>query len=473
MHPLHCVSRGLLLCGVLSAAVFADPLLVSKDPAAPYHTIQSAIDASPDNGVVHITAGIYEENLKITRPIKLQGDGWDKTTLIAHGLTAKEARIIELEAELRVLKSKDANEENAARLAAAHSRLETMAAIQIDRAHGVEISGLKLSTSPASPENPRQLTAQALLSLSSAEVHIHDCALLGGIGNGVQIANASDAQIDHCLIAALWNTGIEIGSRGEPVSKVNIHDCDIRNCYYAGIGIGPGNDVSIERCRISGTAWHGVRYDDASPRIENNRIFGVARSGIYASGKTAATVKDNLFYRNEMCGISCWMHSADTIENNTFADNTRSGLEILGASSPTVQKNIFFHTGAGIAFNSIEDTRSATKDGFALAPGARISDNLFFQNTPDIQPPAKGWPAAFTAENTPTLATSGSVADPHLAKGDNYTLAADSPAREKQIGLAEPLPAASPWPIQKEELAIIPDGPTRDYSKWKFASAAP
>jgi hypothetical protein len=63
------------------------------------------------------------------------------------------------------------------------------------------------------------------------------------------------------------------------------------------------------------------------------------------------------------------------------------------------------------------------------------------------------------------------------AGAGDYTLAADSPARRGGIGVAEPLPAASPWPAQPEELAIIPDGVTRDSSKWKrkesVARAAP
>ena len=55
----------------------------------------------------------------------------------------------------------------------------------------------------------------------------------------------------------------------------------------------------MDRACRSGTAWHGVRYDDASPTLTANHIFANARSGIYASGKTSAIIKDNLFTANE------------------------------------------------------------------------------------------------------------------------------------------------------------------------------
>ena len=59
-------------------------------------------------------------------------------------------------------------------------------------------------------------------------------------------------------------------------------------------------------------------------------------------------------------------------------------------------------------------------------------------------------------------------ADPKVAgTGDNFRLAADSPARLAKAGAADPIAFASPFPIQPEEISIIPDQDTRDFSKWK------
>ena len=209
-----------------------------------------------------------------------------------------------------------------------------------------------------------------------------DCAVLGAVGNGIHIVNDSNVEIDHALVAATWSTGIVIGEKASRPSRVHIHDSDIRNNHYAEIRIGAENDqVRIERCRISGAAWHGVRYDDASPTIENNLILGNARSGIYASGKTSATVRGNLFYANEMGGLSCWFQNTDRIENNTFAENQREALAILGASKPAVRKNIFYSHPSAVLIGDIgDDSPEAKSDG---TPD--LQDNLFWANEHEAQ----------------------------------------------------------------------------------------
>jgi hypothetical protein len=72
-----------------------------------------------------------------------------------------------------------------------------------------------------------------------------------------------------------------------------MRDSDVRNCYHRCVTL-VTEEATVERCRISGSAWHGIRYDNCSPKILNNHIFGNARSGIYASGQTRATVVGNV-----------------------------------------------------------------------------------------------------------------------------------------------------------------------------------
>ena len=239
----------------------------------------------------------------------------------------------------------------------------------------------------------------------------------------------------------------------------------MRNCHYAGVRIAADNDdTRIERCRISGAAWHGIRYDNASPRIVNNLIFGNARSGIYASGETAAVVSGNLFYANEMCGVSCWFQNADTIEGNTFVENQRSGLEILGASKPTVRRNIFYANPTSVFLGNIgSESRFAQSDGTVA-----LDTNLFWANEHDVawRPDANTVETIVPGQETHTLQT-----DPQFAAAEtkDFSLAAGSVARQKDVGVADPMPLASPWPLQPEERAIIPEGDTRDSRQWRHA----
>src|SRR5205814_8851535 len=140
---------------------------------------------------------------------------------------------------------------------------------------------------------------------------------IGPSNDGIIATHNSDLQMQHTLVAAVWGTGVQAqrSRNGSTVAKVHLRDCDIRNCYYAGVTLG-SDESTVENCRISGAAWHGIRYDDCSPTIQNNLIFANARCGIYASGSTHATIRNNFFWKNEMDAISCWFNNNDTIERN-------------------------------------------------------------------------------------------------------------------------------------------------------------
>ncbi len=143
-----------------------------------------------------------------------------------------------------------------------------------------------------------------------------------------------------------------------------IRDSELRNVYHYGMSFGRGCDrVSILRCRISGTMWHGIRYDNASPLIEGNLIYANARSGIYASGRTRATIRGNIFFRNDMSGVSCWFKNEDLIEKNTFADNQREGLAVLGSSKPKVIANIFYQNPIAIVQGAINEDGTRNRRG--------------------------------------------------------------------------------------------------------------
>jgi parallel beta-helix repeat protein len=238
-----------------------------------------------------------------------------------------------------------------------------------------------------------------------------------------------------------------------------MRDSDVRNCYHRCVTI-VTDEATVERCRISGSAWHGIRYDNCSPKILNNQIFGNARSGIYASGRTRATVAGNVFWRNEMDAISCWFNNVDTIERNTITGNLREGIAVVGGSKPTLSRNIFARNPIAVTCSKV----ASRGQPLAEAPSGdpRIEANFFFENPGQVQ----------DGEVAKPLPPGNQSADPKVADAsDNFRLAADSPARLANAGAADPIAFASPFPIQPEETSIIPDLDTRDYSKWKKPSA--
>ena len=49
----------------------------------------------------------------------------------------------------------------------------------------------------------------------------------------------------------------------------------------------------------------------------------------------------------------------------------------------------------------------------------------------------------------------------------DFSLAPQSPGRKESVGASAPPSLESPWPLQPEEAAIIPDTDTRDSRLWK------
>ena len=396
-------------------------LTVAKDRSAAFTSIQAAIDAAPTNATIKIAPGIYEENLVIEKPLTLAGAGWERTVVIARTTNQPFAT-----------------------------------ALTVRRVEGVQIRGLKFAD--PTPGSKNAMSAGAVVEFRQAGVEMTDCAVAGGPGYGVAIVQGANVNLHHSLVAAMWGYGVIIaGGKGLP-SHAHIFSCDIRNCCGGGIGIGPGkDDARIERCRISGCGFHGIRYDDASPIIVSNVISGHAISGIYASGKSGAVIRHNLFYKNEMDGMSCWPGNHDCIEGNTFVQNLGEAIAVVGSASPAVRRNIFYEHPTAISQSKCGEEFPGANDPSSLT----LDMNLFWQN-------GQNWHSTISdkpwAECTNSLFLDPQFRNP---KAEDFSLAENSTARSEGIGADELLPVASFRQLQPEEQGMIPPGESRESRHWR------
>ena len=274
--------------------------------------------------------------------------------------------------------------------------------------------------------------------------------------NGVIVSNGSDVEIRGTLVAAMWGTGVAVYSgeqKDAKPSKMHLIESDIRNCYSRCVTISC-EGTTIDKCRISGSAWHGIRYDNCSPTIVGNLIFGNARCGIYASGSTSAIVRGNLFFKNEMDGMSCWFNNTDTVDGNTFAGNLREGIAVCGDAKPKLSDNILANNPVGIACSQINNKGAGIGN-----PQPRIEKNWFWKNDSDIK----------RLDKIEPIPDGNTQADPKFVNdvAQDFSLAADSPARQANAGAGEfDFPAES-LAVQMEEKSIVPETDTRDYTQWK------
>jgi hypothetical protein len=406
---------------------------VSADGSGDYPTLQAALDAAPPHARIRVGPGRFPERLILRKPVHLEGAGWDQSIIGPENPSTPAPTIQSL----------------------------PPATIQILEANTVTLQHLRF-TEPGVPEEGR-LSPHAVLSIAESQVTMTHCAVVGGPGRGIVLQQGADFTLQHSLIAAVWNTGVVIGNG----ARGALIDSDIRNCHYAGVTIqSQAIEPRILRCRISGAAWHGIRYDHASPIVISNLVFANARSGIYASGRTQAQVEANVFFDNEMNGMSCWYDNHDQISGNTFIANHREALSILGASSPTLQNNIF-HSHPVALYQGFIQSRNASTQTLG---SPEIRQNLFWINatnwvrgsTPSAHQPSSLERVTLDESNHLTM-------EPGWRDPDhqNFSLLPNGAAAQAGAGALQPIPLVSPWPLQAAESDILPDGPSRDSRRWK------
>ncbi|MEK7953472.1 pectinesterase family protein [Luteolibacter soli] len=428
-----------LLAGIGAyAAIFAfksrpspetAPPAVSVDGLGEFATLKEALNAAPDNAVIHLAEGTYLERVTIRKPVTLIGSGREKTRIVVQGPYLAKNGLDRGDYEKPEIPPEQA----------------MLPAIKIETQGIVNIQGISLSMR-GTPPPEGGLVETSLISAERCELNLWNCALVGSVGNGIEAKDAH-LRMTACLVAAAWNTGIVLGDS----CQADILDCTVRNCYYAGISIRPrSRAVTVAECIIESSAWHGIRYDDCSPKLTKNLIQKNARCGIYASGDTAGEITSNVIVRNEISGISCWNESTDKIERNLFMDNKRVSLSLCGKVSPQVTGNIFSTSERGIAQSLLNEDRISAK-----SYGSPMVQRNVFWNT--RQPWREG-------ANAVPLPEGNHIEDPRL--GNDHALPVDSPLPALGIGPEARSPNVT-FPIQPEEIAIIPDGDTRDSNAWK------
>jgi carboxyl-terminal processing protease len=442
---------GIAALALTALAARAQTVITVGGQGAQHTSIQSAIDAAPEGATIRIAAGDYDGDLVIRKPLTLEGAGWDKTTIVALQPTAEKLAqdMRDFERQARTAPRQDQR-----RLVEDYRQRLLRPAVRVEGTQGATLRNLKIAAQPISVSDGAPRSPGVLLLISGAKAQVEGCAIVGSPGDGVHVTGGAEVMINRCLVAGGWGEGIVVGGRDPAVCRAQIRDSDVRNVYHYGILIARGHAATVERCRISGTAWHGVRFDDASPTLTANHIFANARSGVYASGKTAATIRDNLFSHNEMDAISCLFFNADTISGNTFSQNANSAIDVLGDSRPTIEGNVFVGEKIGVACGSI----NGNAPGSAAVGRPAMKNNLFWKTQAPVQ--LTGWDKDKGREIPPWVkldeSAGNKVAD--AAPAD----VAVHPARRD-----------SPFPLQPQERAIIPDGDRHDFNLWKRPSLEP
>lgn len=421
-------------------------LVVAGAPERHFALIQEAINAAPPDATVRIAPGHYRENLILTQPLTLIGPGWRQATIGSFpSKTRAELRSFSREIDATLRSTQD--REEAYRKQSQLMDSEFPPAIAIRSAGTVKISGVRFTQIP---EGEAVLAKQSMSEnlmgplnvvwVTTSSLTMNDCAVIGSVSQGVVAGPASALNLEHCLVSGIFGNGVMFAGRTSAPASGSVRNCDVRSCYHYGISIGRGTkEVVIENCRISDTAWHGIRLDDCRGTIRGNRIYHHARTGIYISGATTSEIINNAIY-NCSTGLSFYYLSGDAVLENTIAD-CDTAISFYGEAWPIISRNLFVRNRGGVV-------TSKTPADKARLESSSIKSNHIWQTG--------------RVQNQLDWAYGSLFHQPRF-RNDAHLEPLDEQSTCGARSFAAPV---SPFPLQAEEIAILPATASRNFQLW-------
>jgi hypothetical protein len=451
----------------------ADTIATIAGTDQQFDSLQAAIDAAPEGATINLGAGRFDERVTITKSLTLVGAGTDATILgpTEEAQLATSSRLEKIVNRIDSLtrnleqsqprREPTPNETKEGRdgyteVKQLEKQLSTPI-ISIEGKANVELSSLRVMM-PLTPRDGGGLPSVAAIQVKDAGLTLRDVAILGCMGKGIDVSGESKLEVDDCLVAACWGTGI---SASHPnTAEVHIKNSDIRNNYHYNIGLGVEKCV-IEDCRISGTAWSGISCSGEEVRIERNVLFQNSRA-IYSVGQRGV-VRKNLIADNG-AGASCWYEDQPLYVSNIFYKNIAGGVMIAGLATPLVRRNLFVHSPYGVNYRPINTAQAS----FPYAQKYHVEQNAFWKVDEPLSVTKSTDEVAIPEKNE--LPTGNKVIDPQLefvGAKEILRIGNEELARELEIMSMNGMAVRGRWPLTPEEMAMVPDGGRLNSNLWK------
>jgi parallel beta-helix repeat protein len=293
-------------------AVFAPPAFAylrvdprSADPRV-FPTINAALAKAGPFDVLLIEPGVYQERLRLEKPVELVGMGAVGSTVVigTDGPTVETA--------------------SRARCRISGVRIEQRA--QSDEAAckpgAVLIKGgasLVLEDSVVSSETGHCIVLQGAGSYGVLRHNlVHDA-----FGVGILVCDHASGVIEDNTIAANGRAGIAILTGGDPLVRANV----IRDGKDSGVLISEKGKGKIEGNDIYGNRRAGVAiFKEGMPLVKRNKIHDGHDSGVLVTHGGRGSVVDNDIFANQMAGVAIGRGGASRVTGNVIRDGNGGSL---------------------------------------------------------------------------------------------------------------------------------------------------
>jgi nitrous oxidase accessory protein NosD len=287
------------------------PLIVALgfagySPAGADDSLQGKIGAAEAKGTVAVSAGTYQETVKIDTALTLKGEN-------------PETCVLEV--------------------------TDDSPAISIATKDPVTIEGLTIRWQLATSDG-KQGPACAILA-KDARVTLKNCRIVAA-GNGqrcpaaLSIAGFSKVTVENCRFDGFEFT-INCGDGAEGT----IVDSVVVNPGHCGISVFSGSKLEVSRCIVTGSKFHGLRSTGGTLIAHDNLIVNNKNRGVYLGNKSAHGKLSNNVIQGNATGISAFAGSDVAIENNVIVGNSYAGLDSRDTCPIVVKDNVFTNNTRG------------------------------------------------------------------------------------------------------------------------------
>ncbi|MBI3459609.1 right-handed parallel beta-helix repeat-containing protein, partial [Candidatus Acetothermia bacterium] len=400
----------------------------------PGQSIQQVIDNAPENAVICLSVGVYQEHVEISKPITLRGAGREQTviksdngrsTIRVQGQSEIHVTLSQLTigysggAEAFLVAGKSAVDlsdsglshsyygvrvENEAHLTLTNSQVsDNLGGVSANNEASVSVINSQISNNGG-----------GLVARDAAKLTLQNTQIIGNRGDGLDVSDNAQVELAEAIFEDNRGCAIQVFSQYAQVqgtsSKMQGNDMDL--CGYAptalrkplvpqttplkapskhnfGISLlGGVDDVVLEGVKITGAEYSGLLlYGQVSLRdvqVSNNGF------GLLVRGTAHTTIQNSEVSSNMYDGILVIDSVTLTIQDSLISGNRRDGLSAHSAVALDIQKSVFSRNAIGLelsqktAVSKIQDSQITHNGAFglwllesatAMITNSQISDN--------------------------------------------------------------------------------------------------
>jgi len=300
-----------------------------------YKKIQWAINAAKEGTIIFVEAGIYQENLTITKSLTLRGAGKEQTkiegkeggTPVIH---IESSKVIEVTIEGMTISG--AKRYSSANLCAPGNICPN--GIQVQGKAKLILTDFQIS---GNGNNGIDIGDLAQAAITNSQVS-------GNSADGIHMEGSAQATVTNSQISGNGSSGIHIGNS----ARATITNSQISGnsgagvLTDAGILVGGSGQATITDSQISGNKYNGIRIESlAQATITDSRVSENSDNGIWVGGSAQATITNSQASENGDNGISIYDSAQATIQNSTVSGNGW-GIRIWGSAQATISNSQIF-----------------------------------------------------------------------------------------------------------------------------------